>query len=80
MLNKKEVISMDNGTLNELMKKIKNKEFSSPHAVDDLINKNLTPSQAATVNKILQDPQMISRLLSSEQAKQLLGRLADKEE
>lgn len=71
---------MDNSTLNELMKKIKNKESSSPQEVDDFINKNLTPSQAATVNKILQDPQMISRLLSSEQAKQLLGRLADKEE
>lgn len=71
---------MDKDKLNELMAKINAKEADTPEAVNDFINKNLTPSQAATVNKFLQNPQMISRLLSSEQAKQLLEKLTDKEE
>ena len=71
---------MDNDRLNDLLAKIKGKEEDTPEAVNDFINKNLTPSQAATVNKFLHNPQMISRLLSSEQAKQLLEKLTDKEE
>ena len=71
---------MDNDRLNDLLAKIKGKEADTPEAVNDFINKNLTESQAATVNKFLQNPQMISRLLSSEQAKQLFEKLTDKEE
>lgn len=71
---------MDNERLNELISKIKGNEAATPENVNDFINKNLTANQAAVVNKVLQDPELISRLLSSEQAKQLLNRLTDKGE
>lgn len=71
---------MDNDRLNDLIGKIKGTEPNSPEKVNDFINQNLSPSQAATFNKILQDPQLISRLLSSDQAKQLFNKLQNKEE
>lgn len=71
---------MDNGILNELMKKIGTGEQGTPEAVEDFINKNLTPSQAHTVNRILSDPETVNRLMQSEQARKLMQRLSEKGE
>ncbi len=66
---------MDNRTLNELISKIQDNKPDDPKAVDDFINRNLTPSQAQTVNKVLSDPELIEKLLSSQQARNLLNKL-----
>lgn len=70
---------MDNASLNELISKIKSNEEDTPDAVNDFINRNLSQSQAHTVNRILSDPQLISQLLSSEQAQKLLKKFTDGE-
>lgn len=70
---------MDSERLNELISKIKGNEAAAPECINDFINNNLTEEQVSAVNRFLQDPQLINRLLASDQAKQLLSRLTDKE-
>lgn len=70
---------MENNQINELMNKIKKGESDDSQAVNDFINNNLSPSQAKTVNSLLQNPELIKQLLESEQARKLLDRLKNKE-
>lgn len=66
---------MDNSQINELMNKISSGQPDDKKSVNDFINKNLSPSQAKTVNSLLQNPELIKQLLESEQARKLLDRL-----
>lgn len=70
---------MENNQINELMNKIKKGESDDSQSVNDFINNNLSPSQAKTVNSLLQNPELIKQLLESEQARKLLDRLKNKE-
>lgn len=70
---------MENNQINELMNKIKKGESDDSQTVNDFINNNLSPSQAKTVNSLLQNPELIKQLLESEQARKLLDRLKNKE-
>lgn len=69
---------MDKEILNELLKKIGTGEEGTPEAVEDFINRSLSPSQARTVNRILSDPETVNRLMSSEQARRLMEKLSEK--
>lgn len=66
---------MDNNQINELMNKITKGKPDDQKSVNDFINNNLSPSQAKTVNSLLQNPELIKQLLESEQARKLLDRL-----
>lgn len=66
---------MDNNQINQLINKISQGEKDDDRSVKDFINRNLTPSQAQTVNSLLQNPELIKQLLESEQARRLLDRL-----
>lgn len=66
---------MENNQINELMNKIARGDGADQKSVNDFINKNLSPSQAKTVNSLLQNPELIKQLLESEQARKLLDRL-----
>ncbi len=70
---------MENNQINELMNKIKKGESDDSQSVNDFIHNNLSPSQAKTVNSLLQNPELIKQLLESEQARKLLDRLKNKE-
>lgn len=65
---------MNDERINELMKNISSDKAPSKDAVNDFIGRNLTESQAAAVQNVLKNPQLIKDLLSSPQAKQLFER------
>ncbi len=70
---------MKNDKFNEFIEKAQSECGDSPDAVNDFINRTLTPEQVARFGKLLNDPQLISRLMSSEQAKQLMEKFQNKE-
>lgn len=71
---------MKNDKLNEIIEKAHSADTNSPEFVNDFINRTLTPEQVERFGKLLNDPQLINRLMSSDQAKQLMNRFKDKEE
>lgn len=70
---------MDKNQYNELLNNIKSGNEASPSAVEDFINRNLSSSQAAALNNVLKNPDLIKQLLQSKEAKSLMEKFGKKE-
>ena len=70
---------MDKNQYNELLNNIKSGQEAGPNAIEDFINRNLSASQAAAVNNVLKNPDLINQLLQSKEARSLLEKFGKKE-
>ena len=70
---------MDKNQYNELLNNIKNGNEASPGAVEDFINRNLSPSQATALTNALKNPDLIKQLLQSKEAKSLMEKFGKKD-
>lgn len=70
---------MDKNQYNELLNNIISGSEADPNALEDFMNRNLSVSQAAAVNNVLKNPNLINQLLQSKEAKSLLEKFGKKE-
>ena len=70
---------MDKSQYNELLNNIKNGSEATPNALEDFINRNLSANQAAAVNNVLKNPDLINQLLQSKEARSLMEKFGKKE-
>lgn len=70
---------MDKNQYNELLNNIKSGNEASPGAVEDFINRNLSPTQATAINNVLKNPDLIKQILQSKEAKSLMEKFGKRE-